>query len=144
MSFFKTRRRKNVEAQQFLMRLLNVRSLASLNVYTDDRGEPRTNFCIGIWVVPLIDEHPEVSAAFAAITKDFSSTGIGVVTNRSITEATVMLCLPSAGRSKFVRSHVRNCRSLGVGWFHYGMEAIELIDPANYAELSEFAKMQLF
>lgn len=126
------------------MRLLNVRSLSSLNVYTDDRGEPRSNFCIGIWVVPMNDEHPDVSAAFTAVTKDFSSTGIGVVTNCSITTQTVMLCLPSAGEGRFVQGHVRNCRPLGAGWFHYGIEAVELIDPAEYAELSQFAKMPLF
>ncbi len=144
MLLFATRKRKNVEAQRFLMRLLNVRSLTSLNVYTDDRGEPRTNFCIGVRVVPLIDERPALSAAFTAITKDFSSTGIGVVTDRAITAETVLLCLPSADGGRFVLSHVRNCRPLGVGWFHYGMEVIELIDHTRYAELGEFAEMPLF
>ncbi len=93
---------------------------------------------MGILVVPLSDESPDVAHAFTALTKDVSATGIGVIANRSIPTAEALLRLSGSSETRMLRTTIRNRRELGQGWVRFDMEVTGLVDKSEYPQLKPF------
>jgi hypothetical protein len=136
MFLFKPRKRE-LDSQQFLSRLANRRSLEKLQAVTERRGEARTDLCIGIWVIPLADGQPDITNAFPAITKDFTSRGIGFIVHEPPAAAEeVLLAVPDETEERLLRVNVHSRRTLGAGWYLLGAEVIELLDKDQYPSLT--------
>ena len=67
------------EAQKVLARLADQRTFEKIRALEEHRSECRTDLSVGILVVPLNDESPDIAKAFAALTKDITTTGIAIV-----------------------------------------------------------------
>ena len=93
---------------------------------------------MGILVVPLNDESPDIAKAFTALTKDVSSTGIGMVANRNIPTSEALLRFSGSSETKLLRSIVRNRRELGQGWVRFDMEVTGVVDKSEYPQLKNF------
>ena len=102
------------------------------------RWEGRADLSIGVLVVPMSDESLDISKAFTAITKDASTTGIGIITNRSISSPQVVICLPGKSETKLLRALVRYRKELGMGWTRFGVEVTGTVDKNEYPQLGRF------
>jgi hypothetical protein len=132
-----TSRNDQHEARWFLLRFVNERSYAGGGTPEDRRFETRTNLNVVVWIVPCDGDCPDMAQAFTAVTKDFGSAGIGVIANQPIAARQVLLRLPSEPEARFVRANVSSCSPMEAGWFLFGMEATELIDPQQYPQLEQ-------
>ena len=100
--------------------------------------EGRVDLSMGILVVPLNDESPDIATAFTAITKDVSATGIGLVSNRAIPTAEVLLRLSGTSETRLLRTTVRSRKDLGQGWVRFDMEVTDVVDKSEYPQLKHF------
>jgi hypothetical protein len=136
MSLFKTRKRKG-DAQQFLARLANRRSLEKVRPVEERRAEARTDLFIGIWVIPLADGQPDVMKAFPAITRDFTCTGIGFIAHHPpATVEEVLLAVPEETEEGLLRAKVYHRKALGAGWYLLGAGVLELLDKDEYPSVN--------
>jgi hypothetical protein len=132
------------DAQQFLARLTGQNMLEQAEVTHDRRSQQRTPLSIGIMVVPFHDGVPLLADAFAAITKDASPTGLGVVANRQISTCEVLACFSGNTERRILRAEIRDHRHLGAGWFHVSAEVTGTVGADEYPELSRLADTMLF
>jgi hypothetical protein len=100
--------------------------------------EERALLSIGILVVPLNDESPDIDMAFTAMSKDVSSTGIGLVANRSLSTSEALLRLSGDAETRLLRTTVRHRKDLGQGWVRFDMEVTGVLDKSEYPQLKQF------
>lgn len=136
MFSFKSRKVQQ-DLQQFLLRVINQNSRARAMVPDNRRIESRTHVSLGVWIIPVVADSPDVDAAFTAITEDFSTAGCAVMTNQPLAAEEVLICLPSESSSRLVRATVCSCKGLGCGWVLYNLKAVELLDEDKYSELRQ-------
>jgi hypothetical protein len=126
------------DAQQLLTALGNQGGRERVGRFEPGHCDPRADLSMGILVVPLNDESPDIAKAFTALTKDVSATGIGMVANRSIPTAEALLRLSGNSETRLLRSTVRNRRELGQGWVRFDMEVTGVVDKSEYPQLKQF------
>jgi len=126
------------DAQQFLAALMRQGRGGRLGRVDEPHSERRADLSIGVLVVPLNDECPDIATAFSALTKDVSSTGIGLVANRSIPTAEALLRLSGNSETRLLRTTVRNRKELGQGWARFDMEVTGVLDKSEYPQLKHF------
>jgi hypothetical protein len=100
--------------------------------------EKRALLNIGILVVPLNDESPDIDKAFTAMSKDVSSSGIGLVANRSLPMSEALLRLSGDAETRLLRTTVRHRKDLGQGWVRFDMEVTGVLDKSEYPQLKQF------
>jgi hypothetical protein len=126
------------EAQRLLATLASQGGRGRLGRVDERHAPTRANLSIGVLVVPLNDESPDISEAFTALTKDVTSTGIGVVSNRSIPTSEALLRLSGDAETRLLRTTVRNRKELGQGWVRFDMEVTGVLDKSEYPQLKQF------
>jgi hypothetical protein len=100
--------------------------------------EKRAALSVGILVVPLNDDSPDIDKAFTAISKDVSSTAIGLVANRSLPNSEALLRLSGDAETRLLRTTVRHRKDLGQGWVRFDMEVTGVLDKSEYPQLKHF------
>jgi hypothetical protein len=126
------------DAQQFLAALTRQSGHGKVGRLDEGRSDRRTDLSMGILVVPLNDESPDIAKAFTALTKDVSATAIGVVANRSIPTSEALLRLSGGSETRLLRTTVRNRKELGQGWVRFDMEVTGVLDKSEYPQLKHF------
>ena len=129
---------KRSDAQQLLASLIAQSGDGRIGRLDGRHADGRTDLSIGVLVVPLSDECPDLSKAFTALTKDVSPTGIGVITNRSIPTAEALLRLSGNSETRLLRTTVRRRKNIGQGWVRFDMEVTGLLDKSEYPQLKNF------
>ena len=89
-------------------------------------------------MVPLNDDSPDIDKAFTAISKDVSSTAIGLVANRSLPNSEALLRLSGDAETRLLRTTVRHRKDLGQGWVRFDMEVTGVLDKSEYPQLKHF------
>jgi hypothetical protein len=74
--------------------------------------------------------------AFAAITKDVSAKGIGVIANRPALTPEVLICFSGKSDAKLLRAVVRYHIKLGLGWLQLGVKVTRIVDKREYPQVS--------
>jgi hypothetical protein len=136
--FFSEFRTKKPPVQPAVGRSANLKSPARATSNPERRVEGRADLNVGILVVPIRGDSPDISQAFAAITKDLSATGAGVIANRFISTPEVLLCLSGKSETKLLRALVRYRKELGSGWVRFGMEITDTLDKSEYPQIGQF------
>jgi hypothetical protein len=126
------------EAQQLLAALTSSGVRGRVERVDERHSPKRASLSVGVLVVPLNDESPDISEAFTALTKDVTSTGIGVVSNRSIPTSEALLRLSGDSETRLLRTTVRNRKDLGQGWVRFDMEVTSVLDKSEYPQLKQF------
>jgi hypothetical protein len=137
MTFSKSVLRRT-DAQQVLAALSHQGEGGKPGRLGEPSREKRSVLSVGILVVPLNDESPDIDKAFTAITKDVSSTGIGLVANRSIATSEALLRLSGDAETRLLRTTVRQRKDLGQGWVRFDMEVTGVLDKSEYPQLKHF------
>jgi hypothetical protein len=126
------------DAQQLLATLANQGRGLKIGRVDERHWTQRADLSVGVLVVPLSDDCPDIGKAFTAMTKDVCSMGIGVVTNRSIPTAEALLRLSGNSETRLLRTTVRNRKELGQGWVRFDMEVTDVLDKSEYPQLKHF------
>jgi len=108
------------------------------------RAEQRAALNIGVWVVPMDEAAPEISQAFVALTKDLSSSGLSLITNRSISTSEFLVGFSGEPEARFLRARVLCRKDLGLGWLQLCMEVTGMVEKEEYPQLTEFAGSVMF
>jgi hypothetical protein len=136
--FFSRMRGRRHEAQSLLFQFLNGKVIVEVKSPYEDRSETRSRFCLAVSVIPLHDGDPDIDAAFTAVTKDISTTGVGIVTNQLISTEEVLIFLGAEASVRPLRAKVCSCHPLGFGWFVFGTEVTALAYSDEYPILAHF------
>ena len=123
------------DARQVLGQLADQEKAASSQ---ERRLEQRTDTSVGIVVVPIHNDSPDISRAFSAITKNVSTTGIGVIANCSVLPPEVVICVPDKPKTRLFRGLVLHRKELGPGWVRLGVEVTDVLDRNKYPRLTGF------
>jgi hypothetical protein len=126
---------KQSDAQQLLAGLTSPSKDGKVGRFDGRHTDGRTELSLGVLVVPLSDECPDLANAFTALTKDVGATDIGVVTNRSLPTAEALLRLSGQSETRLLRTTIRNRKELGQGWVRFDMEVTRVLDKSEYPQL---------
>jgi len=126
------------DAQQLLAALTDTSASGKIRRIESRHTERRADLSMGVLVVPLNDESPDIGRAFTALTKDVSTTGIGVVSNRAISSSEALLRLSGDAETRLLRTTIRNRKELGQGWVRFDMEVTGVLDKSEYPQLKHF------
>lgn len=129
---------RQADAQHVLAALANQSNGRRLGRVDNRHSDGRADLSMGVLVVPLSDESPDIGNSFTALTKDVGPTGIGVVTNRTIRTSEALLRLSGNSETRLLRTTVRNRKELGEGWVRFDMEVTDVIDKSEYPQLKSF------
>ncbi len=110
----------------------------AVNVVSERRSEPRVGLNVAALVVPLDGDVPDISRTFAAITRDMSSKGIGVIANRFLVAPDVLICLWNDGELRLLRAAVRHRKEISRGWVRFGVEIIRTTEKNEFLQLRRF------
>jgi hypothetical protein len=139
--FFWKSQNKQLKAQCALARLADQATMGKVRRLDERRSERRTTFSVGVWVIPMNGAVPEIADIFVALTKDLSSKGLSVITNRFLGTSEVLICFSGESEKTFLRADIRNCEKLGLGWLQLGMEVTEIVELEEYPQLKEVSEM---
>ena len=111
--------------------------------FSERRSVQRANQISPVLVIPMDGELPDTSRAFAAITKDTSNKGIGVVAHHFALVSDVLICLWSDGEPTLLRAAVRHRKELSRGWVRFGVEFTGTVEKNEFPELRHFIGLLL-
>jgi len=124
--------------------LLGVQGNPGKTTYVPERrSEQRADLIVAAVVIPMDGELPDISRAFAAIAKDISNKGIGVIAHHFALVSEVLICLWSDGEPKLLRAAVRHRKELSRGWVRFGVEFTGTVEKNEYHELRHFIELLL-
>lgn len=142
--FFSKTQNKEAKAQQFLARLADQQTVDRIRIPEDRRAETRTVFQVGVWVIPIAEATPEISMAFVALTKDVTSKGLSIVTNRSIPTQEALVVFSDNFEATFLRAKVCNRKHRGLGWLQLGLEVTGIVTLDECPALKRFTNSAMF
>ncbi len=132
-------RKKEPAVQSFILSLLNQNCRALQDRLDGPRLEGRVNLTMVVMVVPVEEKKSLVQRAFAAITKEFSSSGVAVVVDRPCGLDEALLGFRWRGSITWVRAKAKHLHPMGGGFFQLGFRMTERIHAADHPELAKLA-----
>lgn len=132
-------RRKNLDLQSFMMKLVNNNNEGLQTVLEGPREEGRVRLTIVALIIPVEGKRPKTEQAFAAVTREFSTRGVSIVLNEPRGLDEVILGFRVARELQFVRAKAKHLNPMGAGFYQIGMQMTEMLSPADYPELETLA-----
>ncbi len=129
-------RNKELAVQAFVVSLLNQNCRAIQERLEGPRLEGRVNLTMVVMVVPIEERKIELRRAFAAITKEFSSSGVAVVVDHPHGLDEALLGFRWRGSITWVRARAKHLDPMGGGFFQLGFRMTERLHSADYPELA--------
>lgn len=139
--FFSGSDRRQHELQLAIRRILDLTTL-NLAIPTDRRREERYSRILPALFVPWDHRHPAMEKCTTVLTKDISDHGMALIVPKPVTEKKVLVGLwlhtehlgfAEAGPIYFI-CQVRNCRSIGGGYWQTGVELESLAKSTEILE----------
>ena len=138
-------RKKSVESQLYIRRLINLTSPYRAGSESMERFENRNNRIIPALLCPWEKNTPFVSKAILVVTKDFRDRGAGLILSDSFdaNDAVVGLCHAEATAKEpwFFLGVRRTSVPIGGGFWLIGMELTEFMNEHWRAELEPLFPM---
>jgi hypothetical protein len=129
-------RDKHVEIHRVIRRLINASTPNRIPLNGESRWELRSNRTIPVLLVPYDDNELSASELAYALTKNLSSRGLALVLHQPFRAEQVVVGIWSHDQAHFVSAIVRQCVSLGGGFWQIGVEATELLSTAQCPDLT--------
>ena len=95
------------------------------------------NLTMVVMVVPVEEKKPLIRRAFAAITKEFSSSGVAVVVDHPCGPDEALLGFRWRGSITWVRAKAKHLHPMGGGFFQLGFRMTERLHSTDYPELAK-------
>jgi len=135
--FFLQTRKKMVGVQNFVLKLINNNCPELKALIEGPRLEKRVNLSIAVLVVPLVNEKLQICEAFNAVTRELSITGVGIILDQQRTLEEVILGFRLEGDMTFLRATAKHISPIGGGFYHLGLEMIEVVYLSDYPKLEK-------
>jgi hypothetical protein len=136
MIFTRNRRR---DVTNFVLKLVNNNCPDLLDLKDGPRNDKRVNLTIVVLVIPIEKKKADVTKAFHAVTKDFSSTSVSVMVDSPRTVHDAVLAFRFEGEMYFIRAKAKHISPLGGGFHQLGFQMEEMISPVDYPGLSDLS-----
>jgi hypothetical protein len=133
MSFF-GKSHKN-EVQTFVLKVVNNNCPELKALIEGPRLDRRVNLTVVVKVIPVKDGELRPDEAFAAVTKEFSATGVALVLDgpRPLDEA--ILGFRWDHEMVYVRAKAKHLNPMGGGFYQLGFQITELAHVGDYPAL---------
>jgi hypothetical protein len=132
-------RNKRLAVSNFVVKLVNNNCPDLMNMLDGPRGDTRVNLTVVVLAIPLEKKKLQVTRAFHAITKDFSSTSVSVIVDSPRTVEDAILGFRWDGDMYFVRANSKHLSPLGGGFHQLGFQMEEMVSPKEYPELAKLS-----
>lgn len=129
--------KKGPSVQAFVVSLLNQNCHVLQERLDGPRLEGRVNLTMVVMVVPVEEKKPLIRQAFAAISKEFSSSGVALVVDHPCGPDDVLLGFRWRGSLTWVRAKAKHLHPMGGGFFQLGFRMTDRLHPAEYPELAK-------
>jgi hypothetical protein len=136
-------RDKTRSVQTFIVKFLNNNCPELKALFEGPRADRRANLTVVVGVVPLEKNAIQTDKAFTAVTKEFSATGVGVVTPDPWKFEQAIVCFRFEEEFYYALASVKHTTFLGGGFYQLGFQMSEMINPGEYFGLSDLS-LQLF
>lgn len=129
-------RRKEIEVQGFLLKVVNNNCPELRALIDGPRLDRRVNLTLAVLVVPIENKKPQVRKAFTAVTKEFSTSGTAIVLGRPKPIEEAMLGFRWDGELIFLRAKSKHLSPIGGGFFQLGFKLLEMVYAGDHPELN--------
>ena len=129
-------RNKEQAVQSFVSRIVNNNCPEQKALIDGPRLEGRVNLTLVVHIVPLVNKDPVTKRAFAAVTKEFSTTGVAVVLDQPMGLDEVFVGFRWEGEMTWVRAKAKHLNPMGAGFFQLGLRLKEVVHAGDYPELA--------
>ena len=130
-------RKEETGVQAFVVSLLNQYCHALRDNLDGPRIEGRVNLTTVVMVVPVEEKEPQIRGAFAAITKEFSSSGVAIVVDHACGPDEALLGFRWRGSITWVRAKAKHLHPMGGGFFQIGFRMTQRLHSTDYPELAK-------
>jgi hypothetical protein len=128
-------RHKERDVQKLLVQVLNNNCSDVSAMIEGPRVEGRVNLTLAVQVMPLAGGKPVVEQAFAAVTKEFSSTGLSLVVDHPLGHEDWLVGLSWEGRMSYIHGQFRHQDPLGAGFWIVGLQLLEVFPEDRFPDL---------
>ncbi|WP_339912064.1 hypothetical protein [Symmachiella dynata] len=139
MFFFKNRRKRN-EVNAFMRRLAD-RTTPTLRNDSETRQELRVNRSLPVLLIPFIDERPNVELTAFGVTKNLSSLGAAILTQRPVTSDLIAVGFWNEDYCDFIQGEIRYRKPVEGGYWQFGLQLREVIPRGEYRVLTLLGDM---
>ncbi len=126
---------KDFKVRGVILKLLNANCPGLVPEFQDARSDKRVNLAVVVALIPLAEGKTQGDEAFTAVTKDFSSSGVSVVSERPFPFEQAILGFRIEGQFVFVLAEARHVAPMGGGLFQVGFQLIEVVAVGDYPGL---------
>jgi len=130
-------RKRVSEVQGFMLKLINNNCSELKSLLEGPRLEGRVRLTIVVLVIPMVKGKPSLPQMFAAVTKEFSTTGVSLVINHARTPDEVILAFRWERSMRYVRAKAKHLSPMGAGFFQLGMQLTGMAYTDDYPGLEE-------
>ena len=128
-------KRKDEAVRSFVLKLIN-NNCPGLEAFKKGRRmDSRVNLMLVVTIIPVVDGQIQVRNAFAAVTREFSNTGVSVVLDQPQGLDQAVIGLRFEGQLTFLLGEVKHLDPMGGGFYQMGFQLTEVVSPADYPEL---------
>ncbi len=128
-------RKKEQEVQRFICKVVNNNCSEMEALIEGPRLEGRVRLSIVVLVIPMEKDRPVVERAFAAVTKEFSTSGLALVVDSARVPDESIIAFRWEREMRFVRAEARHLNPMGAGFFQLGLQLTRMVSPSQYPEL---------
>ena len=130
------RKNREVGVQSFILKLVN-NNCGDLKAMAEGpRTNSRVDLMLVVMIVPVEEGRPQAQQAFAALTKEFSNTGVAVVFDRPHALDQAVLGFRFQNEMTFLRAEAKHLNPIGGGFYQLGFRLTDVVLPGDYPELN--------
>ena len=128
-------RKREQEVQSFVLKVVNNNCSELESLIEGPRLEGRVRLCVVVLVIPVENGKPVVDRTFAAVTKEFSTSGLSLVVDNPHVPEEAIVAFRWEREMQFVRAEARHLNPMGAGFHQLGLQLIRMVRPSEYPEL---------
>jgi len=136
--FLLQNRKKILSVQNFVLKIINNNCPELKALIEGPRLDKRVNLSLVVLVVPLEDRKLQVDNAFYAVTRELSANGVGIILSQQRALDEVVLGFRLQSEMTFVLATAKHLNAMGNGFYHLGLEMMEIVPSSKYPELQVF------
>ncbi len=125
--------------KSFVVKLVNNNCPELKSLIEGPRRDSRVNMTVVVMVIPLEGKALQVSQAFMAVTKEFSSTGVAVVLDHQRGMDDAVLGFRFEGEMTYIHAKAKHLSPIGGGFHQLGFELKEIVSPGDYPKLQSLS-----
>jgi len=132
-------RKREQEVQSFILKVVNNNCSELEALVEGPRLEGRVRLCVVVLVIPIENGKPVFDRTFAAVTKEFSTSGLSLVVKGARVPEESIIAFRWEREMRFVRAEARHLNPMGAGFHQLGLQLIRMLHASEYPELKSIS-----